>query len=239
MFLSVPVTAQAPVPCEANDTENGAISDVMGMGERYAQTFTAHGNYTLNHVCVYLATSQAPANVFNATGNIYTVLEDGSWGSLLCSTQETFDLNYGPGWYCFYFDDCDMDVELSACEKYAFVIINGTSDSAIFLSGTEGDQYPEGEAYYYEGGYGYMPYRENNGFDFYFQVYGDCEETPVVCEEPSPPSTPTQPSEPVNTVGGDIFSVNKTALIAPWVALAVLIVAGGFFLYRRRANSMK
>jgi hypothetical protein len=45
--------------------------------------------------------------------------------------------------------------------------------------------------------------------------------------------------EPSTVVGGDIFTVNKMGLIGPWFALAVIIIAGGIFLYRRRVHSMK
>jgi len=68
--------------------------------------------------------------------------------------------------------------------------------------------------------------------DLAFVITGE----PPTTSEPSPAPAPTQPS---GTVGGDIFSVNKTALIAPWVAMAVIFIAGGFVLYRRRAHGMK
>jgi hypothetical protein len=40
-------------------------------------------------------------------------------------------------------------------------------------------------------------------------------------------------------VGGDVYPVDKTALLAPWLALAVIILAGGVFLIRRRIHSYK
>jgi hypothetical protein len=56
-----------------------------------------------------------------------------------------------------------------------------------------------------------------------------------------PPFSGALPPEQGETpsVGGDIFTVNKTALIAPWIALAVIIVGGGLFLFRRRVHSVK
>ncbi|MFC1982790.1 hypothetical protein ACFLV5_03290 [Chloroflexota bacterium] len=38
-------------------------------------------------------------------------------------------------------------------------------------------------------------------------------------------------------VGGEAYPVNKLGLLAPWVALAVIIAAGGVYLVRRRAHS--
>ncbi|MFC1981426.1 hypothetical protein ACFLVN_04190 [Chloroflexota bacterium] len=41
------------------------------------------------------------------------------------------------------------------------------------------------------------------------------------------------------TVGGEVYPVDKAAILAPWIALAVVIVAGGIYLVRRRAFSSK
>lgn len=38
-------------------------------------------------------------------------------------------------------------------------------------------------------------------------------------------------------VGGDVYPINKVALVAPWIALAAVIIAGGIFLIRRRVHS--
>ncbi|MFC2014024.1 hypothetical protein ACFLU8_04010 [Chloroflexota bacterium] len=51
------------------------------------------------------------------------------------------------------------------------------------------------------------------------------------------PQPAQQPSG--DTVGGDVFPVNKVSLIAPWIALAAVILAGGIFLIRRRVHSYK
>ena len=37
-------------------------------------------------------------------------------------------------------------------------------------------------------------------------------------------------------VGGDVYPINKVALVAPWIALAAVIIAGGIFLIRRRVH---
>jgi hypothetical protein len=44
-------------------------------------------------------------------------------------------------------------------------------------------------------------------------------------------------SEISHGVGGEAYPVNKVNLIAPWLALAVVIAAGGVYLVRRRVHS--
>ena len=45
--------------------------------------------------------------------------------------------------------------------------------------------------------------------------------------------------QPVGAVGGEVFPVNKVALLIPWIALALVIVAAGILLVRRRAFGSK
>ena len=56
---------------------------------------------------------------------------------------------------------------------------------------------------------------------------------------PYPPVSITEPEEPKEdvAVGGEVFPVNKMSLLMPWIALVVVIVAGGIILARRRAHS--
>ena len=42
---------------------------------------------------------------------------------------------------------------------------------------------------------------------------------------------------PALTVGGEAYPINEIGLIAPWIALAMVIAAGGIYLVRRRAHS--
>jgi len=51
------------------------------------------------------------------------------------------------------------------------------------------------------------------------------------------PSQPPAPEGEVETVGVDVFTVDKTGLIAPWITLGVILLAGGIFLVRRKAHS--
>ena len=38
-------------------------------------------------------------------------------------------------------------------------------------------------------------------------------------------------------VGGEVYPVNKVTLMAPWIALGAIILAGGVYLIRRRVHS--
>ena len=59
---------------------------------------------------------------------------------------------------------------------------------------------------------------------------------------PSQPLPATEPEKPQDyreymVVGGDIYTTNKLAVLAPWIALGVIILAGGVYLMRRRVYS--
>ncbi len=54
----------------------------------------------------------------------------------------------------------------------------------------------------------------------------------TVFKEWIPRDTPPEP--PVIEVGGDVYPVNKVALLAPWIALAAVIIAGATIAVRRR-----
>jgi hypothetical protein len=62
---------------------------------------------------------------------------------------------------------------------------------------------------------------------YVFQVRGG---VPTVTPTPTP--TPTRRS-----VGGEVFPINKAILLAPWIALAGVIIAGGIILACRRRHS--
>jgi hypothetical protein len=59
----------------------------------------------------------------------------------------------------------------------------------------------------------------------------------VTFEDPAPPAPPPSPTPPTVAVGGEAYPVNKVGLIAPWVALAMVISAGGLYLMRRRVSN--
>jgi len=47
-----------------------------------------------------------------------------------------------------------------------------------------------------------------------------------------PPMSPEEVA-----VGGEVYPITRTALLAPWLVVAVAIVAGGIILVRRRVHS--
>ncbi|MFC2013853.1 hypothetical protein ACFLU8_03115 [Chloroflexota bacterium] len=69
-------------------------------------------------------------------------------------------------------------------------------------------------------------------------VSTECPATPTECG-PHPPPPTSQPPAPGGAVGGDVLPINKISLIAPWIALAVIIIAGSIFLIRRRVHGYR
>ena len=63
------------------------------------------------------------------------------------------------------------------------------------------------------------------------QVEASTQITTTVSTPPPPPPPPYY-----GAVGGDVYPINKVGLIAPWIALAMVILTGGFYLIRRRFN---
>jgi len=54
------------------------------------------------------------------------------------------------------------------------------------------------------------------------------------CGTPPPPQPPPPVEEHGAPVGIEVYSVNKSALLAPWIALAVVIIAGAIVAVKRR-----
>jgi hypothetical protein len=48
---------------------------------------------------------------------------------------------------------------------------------------------------------------------------------------------PDEEEPPVDAVGGEAYPVSKIAILAPWIAMVMLIAAGAFYLVRRRVNN--
>ena len=44
---------------------------------------------------------------------------------------------------------------------------------------------------------------------------------------------------PTEQVGGEAYPTNKIGILAPWIALTILIAVGGFYVVRRRAQCYK
>lgn len=82
---------------------------------------------------------------------------------------------------------------------------------------------------FFELDYPYWHYYDDESMDLAFVI--NCPSSP----EPTPTKPPTPGGE---TVGIDVFTVDKTGLIAPWIALGAIVI-GGIFLVRRKSHSNK
>ena len=66
--------------------------------------------------------------------------------------------------------------------------------------------------------------------DYYPYLSVQWQVSPICNPQPVPPP----PSPGGAAVGIEVYSVNKAALLAPWIALAAVIIGGGIILVRRR-----
>jgi len=224
-------------PCDVNDSDSDCGFPLPDDDYRiFGQTFTTHWEYELYQVDIDMEAASGDSGEFTPSIRNYDE-EAGEPGSELGSTTEL--IQYEPeydGWSSFTFSP---QITLQACQKYVMLLIVISLDGNVYLHQTCNNQYTEGERILStDYGSSWMSLEDE---DFRFRLYGcsgdrdSCGE-PSTEPEPSPAPTPTQPSK---TVGGNVFSVNKIGLIAPWVALGVIIIVGGILLYRRRVHSIK
>ncbi|MFC2013407.1 hypothetical protein ACFLU8_00735 [Chloroflexota bacterium] len=205
----------------------------------YAQIFTAHWDYDIDQVALFLAATKYEGGEVPVTVNVtVSLMATDDQGLPIQPPLGTYTgsittENWVGTWQYFHIEP---DVPVTACEKYAIVISvpeqNDPNDSLMVFVDHD-DQYKEG--YYLESADGINWIDLNPDADLYFILYGDCEGDPAVCVQPSPP--PSQPPPSGEAVGGDVFTVDKLSLIIPLIALAVIILAGGMFLVRRRVHS--
>jgi len=87
-------------------------------------------------------------------------------------------------------------------------------------------------------------------YDNWAYAYGDCfdkiDDDPHVAHDADTPEDDPEPDEdvtikappapPVGGVGGEAYPVNKIAILAPWIAIAMASIAGSFIVVRRRRS---
>jgi len=82
------------------------------------------------------------------------------------------------------------------------------------------------------GGKGILELRYPDGHDY----EGHSMDLAFVITGPAPPP-PSEPPPSGDTVGGDVYPVNKMSLLIPWIVLGIVILAGCVYLIRRRVYS--
>jgi hypothetical protein len=114
-------------------------------------------------------------------------------------------------------------IELSYTE--AEVAVAGVDESSLGL-------------YYYEGPDTFHRCSDTgvNTVDNYIFANVTSQEAGYLAASPFGSGSRPTPVPPA-PVGGNVYPVNKAALLVPWIALAAAIVVGGLFLMRRRAQS--
>jgi len=95
-----------------------------------------------------------------------------------------------------------------------------------FFGGAAWQAYAATKPWTLSAGYGtktvYVQFRESSS-DTQSNVFNDQIEYAESCDE----------EPPVTEVGGDIYPVNKLAVLAPWLALAAVLLAGTVMAARR------
>ena len=200
-------------------------SGCSGMGHAgntwHAQTFTANSTYNLTAIELqfirdYGATGSLTVSIRNTDGSGYPTGPD-----LAISNPVSVDGLTEGACSTVYFDFNSPYLELTNGVKYAIVAQTFVGSGVVFIGYYNPGGYAPGEAFQsFNAGGGWMYPDNSNTFDLLFRIYG---------EGTVPPSDEEPPVE----VGGEINRVDKLAVLAPWLALAAVILAGTVIAARR------
>lgn len=181
-----------------------------------AQTFTAESDHSVTSVKLQIWRSGLPGTVtvsIRATdGSGHPAGSDLTSGTINGNTLTTT-----PGWY----EIALTSYNLTSGTKYAIVVRAPSGNLTNYLRWGFDQSSPTyaGGNYEYSGDSG-STWTSNTDRDFMFEVWG----------EPPPPP----PGPPPVEVGGEVYPVNKLAVLAPWIALAAVIISGVTIVIRRR-----
>lgn len=193
----------------------------------HAQTFTA--NSTHNVTAIELQFNRFEGSPGNVTVSIRNTDGSGQPTGSDLATSNPVNVDGLAAGNCstVHFDFNSPFLELANGVKYAIVArAPDMVGSGLFIGYHNPGGYGSGEAWQsFDGGSGWMWPDNEPTFDLLFRIYGEGQ---------APPSEEEPPVE----VGGDIYPVNKPAVLAPWLALAAVILAGTVMAARRyRARS--
>jgi hypothetical protein len=166
-------------PCDVNesDIDSFYITPPINAYPIYGQTFTAHWDYKLDKVDLWIWGGSG----VNANLNLYIYEwneDDGEPMPLSLDIEnETFYFNNAFKWCSFDISEY-VDVELLACKKYFMFLYVVSSNGEIRFGGNT-NQYTEGE--YASQSAGGAPWVLDNEKDLKFRLYGSCEGDAVYC----------------------------------------------------------
>ena len=214
--------------CDMTCDRHDQLDNYTGWGlwndRLIGQSFTAHWDYSLTSVELYLLGEDRPQGPPEAvTVYIYSTSPDGLPDTVLDSVYYPLGEEFPAGWQRFTFDQ--SGVSLSACTQYAIVLYpEGPEDFTLHWYGTMENQYTEGSAM----GEGYGGWEDYSPHDYFFRIYGTCEGDPAICNQPLIPPT---------SVGGEVLPINKASLLIPWLTLAAILALGGIIFVMRRQRA--
>jgi hypothetical protein len=195
---------------------NGSQDALVNGAAWEAQPFTALSNHTVNYVSVQLYKEGTPGPLTVSIRNTDSDLPSGPDLGVGTIYQNEVSATTSPGEWV---GTSIGEVQLTAGVRYAIVLREeGAADSNyygwcgnnLYTSNTSIADACESD---------------DSGATWYTQSRFPYGFSVIHCPEAA--------------VGGEAYPVNKVGLLAPWLALAVIIVAGGVYLVRRRVHSQK
>ena len=202
-------------------TNNGCAGMNHAGTTWHAQTFTANSTYNLTAIELQFirhsgATGSLTVSIRNTDGSGYPTGPD-----LAISNPASVDGLTVDACSTVYFDFNSPFLELSNGVKYAIVARTFVGSGIVGIGYHNPGGYVPGEAFQsFNAGVGWLYPDNEPTSDLLFRIYG---------EGTVPPSEKEPPVE----VGGDIYPVNKLAVMAPWLALSAVILAGTVMAARR------
>jgi len=232
-------------PNESGEGDN-SVSGYVTLGLSYAEASPPYGfdlvipgfvRTELNNWINYI---QNTGGGSNDGGSGYT--GPNSWvnilktGHLLCQmtlvgdTQATPRVQRAVAYIARHWNDANTDPGWRDSYQSCFTAMKGFQSLGITLIDVDGDLTPETD-WYDEMSTMIVNNQNQDGSwpdDYWWGQRLASAWAMLTLEKAAPPAL---------TVGGEAYPINEIGLIAPWIALAMVIAAGGIYLVRRRAHS--
>ena len=216
VMLPAGVVQAAPDLYEHYNTGDDIISSGPVGSGWYAQTFTAESDHSITSVRLKLGRNGSPGTV---TVSIRATDGTGhpSVPDLTSGTTDGDTLPTGSPWE--WREIALTSYPLTSGTKYAIVVRAPDGDVSNYLRCCADAPGGYAGGNWEVSGNSGATWAVSQDIDLMFEVHG-----PLVAPNGPPPVE----------VGGDVYPVNRLALLTPWVALAAVIIAGATIAVRRR-----
>jgi hypothetical protein len=231
-------------PNESGEGDN-SVSGYVTLGLSYAEASPPYGfdlvipgfvRTELNNWVNYIQTSGGPddgGSGYEVPDNWVNILKTGhllAQMALVGDTQATARVQRAVAYIARHWNDANTDPGWRNHYQTCFTTMKGFQSLGITLIDVDGDLTPETD-WYDEMSTMIVNTQNQDGSwpaDSWWGQRLASAWAMLTLEKAAPPAM---------TVGGEAYPINEIGLIAPWIALAVVIAAGGIYLVRRRAHS--